>query len=585
MANLLQTIRGRVRAAMELAFGAEFAAADPLVTPATDPRFGHYQCNAAMGLAKRLGRKPRDIAAEIIARLKLDDLCSPPEIAGAGFINLRLTPEAITDALRDKLFDDRLGVAEAEPCERVVVDFSSPNIAKDLHVGHLRSTIIGDSLARVFEFLGHTVLRRNHVGDWGTQFGMLIAQLKELHPEALRPDSQINLIDIVKFYRQAKERFDNDPEFKERARAEVVKLQAGEAEARQGWQTLCDASRLQFEEIYSILDIKIEEKGESFYNPFIPEMLEELRAKGMIVESDGAQCIFPEALGGQTEDALPLIVVKRDGGYNYDTTDMATIRYRAFEEGANRILYVTDAGQALHFQLVFAAAAQAGWLENTRPVHVPFGMVLGSDNKKFKTRSGDTVGLRLLLDEAVERARAIVDEKNPELCEAGRAQVARTIGIGAVKYADLSQNRISDFVFSFDKMLSLTGNTAPYLIYAYVRICSLARKAGENAANAPAQETSRSGPALELLETPEELELGQMLLRLPEAIDSVANELLPNRLTDYLFELSQVFSRFYTNNRVLGDPREATRLALCDVTARTLKLGLGLLGIGVIAEM
>ncbi|MCL5270003.1 MAG: arginine--tRNA ligase [bacterium] len=578
MSNMLEALRGRIAEAMTRSFGAAAVGADPMVTPATDPRFGHYQSNAAMGLAKRLGRKPRELAAELVAAARLDDLCLPPQIAGPGFINFTLRPETITEELRHRLADERLGVAPVSPARRVVIDFSSPNIAKELHVGHLRSTIIGDCLARVLEFQGHAVLRRNHVGDWGTQFGMLIAHLQDVCPEALEEGGSVDLGDIVAFYKEAKRRFDADEEFKARSRGEVVRLQSGVPEAVRAWKALCDQSRRQFDEIYRRLDVRIEERGESFYNPFIPETLNELDALGLITESEGARCVYPEGFVNKQGDPLPLIVQKSDGGFNYDTTDMTAIRYRVRVEKADRIIYVTDAGQAIHFAMIFAAARKAGWLDGARAEHVPFGMVLGEDQKKFKTRSGETVRLKDLLDEAVARARAIVDKKNPELPGKRRAEVADTIGIGAVKYADLSQNRISDYVFSFDKMLALTGNTAPYLIYAYVRVQSIARKGDIDYGHLdPA--------ALSTLETPEELELGRALLRLPEVIDVVARDLMPNRLTDYLFDLSQIFSRFYTNNRVLGDPRQTTRLALCDLAARTIRLGLSLLGIRVIAEM
>ncbi|MCX7044588.1 MAG: arginine--tRNA ligase [Candidatus Sumerlaeota bacterium] len=577
MPNVLEILKARAREAIEKKFGAIEMIS---LTPATDPKFGHYQCNAAMALAHARGMKPRDAATQIVEALDVADLCLAPEIAGPGFINLTLKPEWLTDQLRGWLHDERLGVAPDEPVQRVVIDFSSPNIAKELHVGHLRSTIIGACLARFHEFLGHTVLRRNHVGDWGTQFGMLIAHLKDRCPQALTEESEVDLGDIVAFYKEAKKRFDEDEEFKQRARSEVVKLQSGDLEATRGWKVLCDQSRRQFDEIYRLLDVSLEEKGESFYNPYIPATLHELQRLGLIVESEGAWCVFPDPEKFQSKEGspLPLIVRKQDGGFNYDTTDMTAIRYRVREERADKIIYVTDAGQAQHFAMVFAAARKAGWLEGVEVVHVPFGMVLGEDKKKLKTRSGETVRLKDLLDEAVARARVIVDEKNPDLSEEQKAEVARVIGIGAVKYADLSQNRISDYVFSFDKMLALQGNTAPYMIYAYVRVQSIARKGGIDFA-------SLDPAAIQTLETPEEIDLGRLLLRLPEVIDSVERELAANRMSDYLFDLAQNFSRFYTNNRVLGDPRETTRLALCSLTARALRIGLWLLGIGVIEEM
>jgi len=578
MSNVLGLLTRRVTEAIQKAFPEAATGVDPAMAAASDPKFGHYQCNAAMGLAKRLGRKPREVAMAIIDNMHFEDICDAPEVAGPGFINFRLKPEFISAELRRRLRDERLGIVPVATPQHVVIDFSSPNIAKELHVGHLRSTIIGDCIARTLEFLGHDVLRRNHVGDWGTQFGMLLAHLKDVCPEALHPGTQVDLGDLVEFYKASKNRFDEDADFKQRSRNEVVNLQSGDPEALTGWKTLCDQSRREFEYIYNQLNVCIDERGESFYNPLIPETLEELRNKGLVVENQGAQYIYPEGFKNKEGEPLPLIVQKRDGGFNYDTTDMTAIRYRVKEERADRIIYVTDVGQAQHFAMIFEAARMAGWIDHVQVVHVPFGMVLGEDRKKFKTRSGDTVRLRDLLEEAVTRARVIVDEKNADLTEERKAEIAHTIGIGAVKYADLSQHRLSDYVFSFDKMLALNGNTAPYLIYAYVRIHSIARK-GNIAFETLAAED------VETLETEEEIDLGKSLLRFPEILQILERELLPNRLTDYLYELAQQFSRFYTNNRVLGDPRELTRLALCDITARTLKCGLSLLGIGVIEEM
>jgi arginyl-tRNA synthetase len=578
MANLQNLIQNRFIEAVKKAFGEQAEGAAVPVTAARDPKFGHYQCNAAMALARTLRRKPLDIANDIVRHTEIEDLCLPPEVLPPGFINLRLKPEFITRAVAERLGDDRLGIEPDEEKKKIVVDFSGPNIAKELHVGHLRSTIIGDSLSRIFEFLGHNVLRVNHVGDWGTQFGMLIAHLKDVHPEALDEGKPVDLGDIVSFYKDAQGRFKEDEAFQERARKQVVELQSGEESARRAWKILCDTSRKEFEAIYDRLDIEIEERGESYYNDMIPETLEELDQLGLIEESDGARCIFPEGFTNKEGGRLPLIVQKRDGGYNYESTDMTAIRQRVKEEKADLLLYVTDAGQALRFQMLFEAGKEAGWLNGTKAEHVPFGVVQSPDRKRLKTRSGDTVKLRDLLDEAVLRAKETVDEKNPDLPEEKRLQIAETIGMAAVKYADLSQNRTSNYVFSFDKMLALTGNTAPYLLYAYVRIQSIARKGQLDYAHLDPKE-------IETFETPEEIDLGRTLLRMPEVLEQAEQELLPNRLTDYLYETATLFSKFYTNNRVLGDPREKPRLALCAFTAQTLKLGLSLLGINVIEEM
>jgi arginyl-tRNA synthetase len=457
-----------------------------------------------------------------------------------------------------------------------------------MHVGHLRSTIIGDCLARVLEFRGHPVLRLNHVGDWGTQFGMLITHLKEVAPEALTTADAVDLGDLVAFYRQAKARFDADEEFQRRSREEVVKLQGGDPLTLKAWGLLCEQSRREFQLIYDRLDIRLSERGESFYNPFLPAVVDDLQASGLLVVDEGARCVFLEGVQGKEGKAMPVIVQKSDGGFNYATTDLAAIRFRFAAppdgDGAERVIYVTDAGQSAHFAGVFQVAQRAGWIPAGRRVeHVPFGLVQGEDGKKLKTRAGDTVRLRDLLDEAVERAEADLRRR---LQEEGRdeeesfiQQVACTVGLAAVKYADLSQNRITNYQFSFDRMLALQGNTAPYLLYAVVRIAGIARRGGDlsvSAADAPLH-----------FDEPQEWSLVRELLKFDEVIAEVEDELLPNRLCTYLFELSQVFNRFYDQVPVLkaeGDARRC-RLALCRLTADTLTLGLGLLGIPTLERM
>ncbi|MBM5798287.1 MAG: arginine--tRNA ligase, partial [Cyanobacteria bacterium K_Offshore_0m_m2_072] len=471
----------------------------------------------------------------------------------------------------------------------VVVDFSSPNIAKEMHVGHLRSTIIGDCLARVLEFRGHAVLRLNHVGDWGTQFGMLITHLKQVAPAALETADAVDLGDLVAFYRQAKARFDDDEAFQTTSREEVVKLQGGDPLSLKAWGLLCEQSRREFQRLYDRLDIQLSERGESFYNPYLPAVVDDLKTAGLLVIDDGAGCVFLEGVSGKDGKPLPLIVQKSDGGFNYATTDLAAIRYRLAAapagDGANRVIYVTDAGQAAHFAGVFQVAQRAGWVApQVRLEHVPFGLVQGEDGKKLKTRAGDTVRLKDLLDEAVERAEADLRRR---LAEEGRAEdeafiahVATTVGIAAVKYADLSTNRITNYQFSFDRMLALSGNTAPYLLYAVVRIAGIARKGADAEAGPP--------PAAALTYTePQEWALIRELLKLDAVIAEVEEELLPNRLCSYLFELSQVFNRFYDQVPVLkaDEPARSSRLALCRLTAGTLKLGLGLLGIPTLERM
>lgn len=585
MNSTLDLLKTRFRQALGAAFGSDLAAADPMLGPASNPKFGDYQSNAPLALAKPLGQPPRAIAEQMVAHLDLGDLCEPPTIAGPGFINLTLKPAYLENQLALMQADARLGIPVVSDPQRVVVDFSSPNIAKEMHVGHLRSTIIGDCIARILEFQGHQVLRLNHVGDWGTQFGMLITYLRQAHPAALTTAEALELGDLVALYRQAKQRFDQDPSFQEAARQEVVKLQAGAPDTTRAWQLLCEQSRREFQKIYDLLDIHLTERGESFYNPLLPAVVEDLAQTGLLVKDQGAQCVFLEGFTNKEGDPLPLIVQKSDGGYNYATTDLAALRYRIQQDHADRLIYVTDAGQANHFAQVFQVARRAGWVpEQVQVVHVPFGLVLGEGGKKLKTRAGDTVRLRDLLDEAIARTRQDLETR---LQEEGRQetpafihQVARTVGIGAVKYADLSQNRTSNYGFSYDKMLSLQGNTAPYLLYAYVRIQGISRKGQIDF------ERLSESPQI-LLKEDTELALAKHLLQFREVLAQVAADLMPNRLCQYLFELSQKFNLFYDRAPVLSAPApiQASRLALCDLTARTLKQGLDLLGIQVVERM
>ncbi len=594
MLRIAQSLENQLRDAMQRAFPEAAAAGqafDPQLAPASKPEFGDFQANGALPLAKPLGQPPRKIAEAVVEQLKADagfmDLCQEPQIAGPGFINITLQPERLAAEVQQRLGDARLGVPAVEQASPVVVDFSSPNIAKEMHVGHLRSTIIGDSLARVLEFRGHPVLRLNHVGDWGTQFGMLITHLKQVAPEALETADAVDLGDLVAFYREAKKRFDEDEAFQTTSREAVVKLQGGDPVSLKAWGLLCDQSRREFQKIYDRLDIRLSERGESFYNPYLEGVVRDLEATGLLVVDDGARCVFLEGVSGKDGKPLPVIVQKSDGGFNYATTDLAAIRYRFGSvpegDGARRVVYVTDAGQANHFAGVFQVARRAGWLpDGARLEHVPFGLVQGEDGKKLKTRAGDTVRLRDLLDEAVERSdadlRRRLEEEGRSEDEAFIEHVATTVGLAAVKYADLSQNRITNYQFSFDRMLALQGNTAPYLLYAVVRIAGIARKGGD-------LDASASG-ALQFSE-PQEWALVRELLKFDAVIAEVEEELLPNRLCTYLFELSQVFNRFYDQVPVLkseGIARQS-RLALCRLTADTLKLGLGLLGIPTLDRM
>jgi arginyl-tRNA synthetase len=581
--DLQALLVSRFDQALVAAFGPELAGTDPVLVPTSNPKFGDYQANLALPLAKRLGQPPRAIAEAIVAQLDLADLCEPLEIAGPGFINLKLQASFTDRQINAMNADPRLGVPLASPPQRTLVDFSSPNIAKEMHVGHLRSTIIGDCIARILEFQGHDVVRLNHVGDWGTQFGMLITYLKEVAPAALTTADAIDLGDLVAFYKKAKARFDEDPEFQTVARQEVVRLQSGAEDTLRAWRLLCEQSRKEFQIIYDLLDIRVTERGESFYNPYLADVVADLGKTDLLVEDQGAQCVFLDGFSNREGEPLPLIVQKTDGGFNYATTDLAALRYRITQDGADRIIYVTDSGQANHFAQVFQVAGRAGWIpDQVEIVHVPFGLVQGEDGKKLKTRSGDTVRLRDLLDEAVVRFRQILEDRltADERTETDdfKASAAQVTGIGAVKYADLSQNRTSSYVFSYDKMLADKGNTAPYMLYAYARVQSISRKGGVDFATLDGKIQ---------LTAPAELALAKHLLQLETTIAQVGRELYPNQLCQYLFELSQKFSTFYDACPVLkaAEPERSSRLALCDLTARTLQLGLGLLGIPVLDRM
>jgi arginyl-tRNA synthetase len=578
-------LKERFEQALVAAFGVEMAGTDPILVPVSNPKFGDYQANVAMSLAKKLGMAPRAIAAQIIQHLDVDDCCEAPSVAGAGFINLTLKRAYLEENLKRMQADERLGLPLAKDPKRAIVDFSSPNIAKEMHVGHLRSTIIGDCIARVLEFQGHEVLRLNHVGDWGTQFGMLITHLRTAYPEVLTTGNAIALGDLTVFYKQAKQRFDEDEPFREISRSEVVKLQSGSEETLQAWKLLCEQSRIAFQEIYDLLDIRITERGESFYNSLLAGVVEDLEKLGLLVEDQGAKCVFLEGFTNKEGQPLPLIVQKTDGGYNYATTDLAAVRYRVQQDRVDRALYVTDMGQANHFAQVWQVAGRAGWIpEQVSLEHVPFGVVQGEDGKKFKTRSGETVRLRDLLDEAIVRVRADLDsrlaEEGREETEEFKAHAAQIIGISAVKYADLSQNRTSSYIFSYDKMLALQGNTAPYLLYAYVRVQGISRKGGIDF-----EQLGADCPIVLQEET--ELALAKYLLQFDEVLSEVEADLFPNRLCQYLFELSQKFNQFYDRCPVLSaeEPFRTSRLVLSDLTAQTIKLGLSLLGIPVLERM
>lgn len=581
-----EQLRVKLQEALGAAFGADYAGVDPILVSASNPKFGDYQANVALPLAKQLGQQPRAIAQQIVDKLDVSEICKTPEVAGPGFINLKLKTEYLEAQLKAIQTNPRLGVAPTKNPKRVIVDYPSPNIAKEMHVGHLRPAVIGDCLSRIVEFVGHEVQRISHVGDWGTPFGMLIAYLEEAYPEALTTNETLNLGDLSSFYRQAKKRFDADKEFQEAARLAVVKLQAGDEKTLLAWKIVCQLSSRAYQVIYDLLGIApFIERGESFYNALLPEVVEELDKLGLLVENQGAKCVFLEGFTNREGEPLPLIVQKSDGGYNYAATDLAAIRYRVQVDKVQRVIYPVGAEQKNHFTQIFQVGRKAGWItDDVEFVHAPFGLVLGEDGQKLKTRSGEAVLLRELLDGAIAHARADIEkrikEEEREETEEFINNVAQVIGISAVKYADLSQNRTSDYIFSYEKMLALKGNTAPYMLYAYVRTQGISREGNIDYKKLRAD-------AEILLREDTELTLAKHLLQLDEVISEVEEDLLPNRLCEYLYQLSDKFNKFYENCPVLKaeEPARTSRLVLCDLTARTLKLGLSLLGIRVLERM
>lgn len=552
------------------------------ITQTTHPRFGHYQCNTPMKMAKKLGRKPVDIAREMVERwiALYQPLFALIEVAGPGFINLTFSLPFLVEELVKLANHPRCGVDEVKDKKKVVVEFSSPNVAKELHVGHLRSTIIGDSLARLFEFLGHEVLRLNHIGDWGTQFGMLIAYLYEREREVFRGEKEADLSSLMRWYQEAKQQFDRDIYFKERARRAVVALQGGEPSHVHAWRYVRELSRKGFQEIYQCLDVQLVERGESYYNSSLPLVVEECENMGLIVLSEGAKCCFLEGFSSQDGSPLPLILQKKDGGYNYVTTDLAAVRQRVIEEKADHILYVVDAGQRLHFEMIFRAAQKAGYYdpEKVSVRHVPFGLVLGPDGKKFKTRSGNTERLIDLLQDAIDHASSLLDQRDLSLSEGEREELAHILGINSVKYADLSSHRTKDYLFSHERLFGSEQqtNTASYLLYSYVRIQGIKRKVNQ---------TEDSLPLNFDLSHPAELGLALHLLRFGEVVEEISTTLLPHRLADYLYGLAEQFHHFFKECRVQGSSKETSRLALCMLTSKTLKQGMEILGLKVVDRM
>jgi len=554
------------------AFGALEPGADPVLRPSER---ADRQANGALGLAKRLGRDPRDVAREVAAALEVADVCQSVEVSGPGFINFTFSRAFLEAQLAEMAADERLGVALAPATKTVVVDYSHPNVAKEMHVGHLRTTVIGDALCRMLAFVGHDVRRQNHIGDWGTPFGMLIEHLVDLGEE--QGAQELSLGDLTGFYRQARVSFDADEAFRERSRGRVVLLQSGDPETLRLWRVLVAQSVSYFDAVYAKLGVLLTDDdlaGESTYNDALAGVVADLDALGLLVVDDGAKCVFPPGFTNRHGEPLPLIVQKSDGGFGYAATDLAAIRHRVRDLRADQVFYVVGAPQAQHLQMCFAVAAMAGWLPETVDVeHVAFGNVLGTDHRMLKSREGDSVRLIDLLDEAVDRAAAAMatraEATDGEHPDAGDA-VARMLGIGAIKYADLSTDRLRDYVFDWDRMLAFEGNTGPYLQYAHARVCSIFRRGDVGAETGPIS-----------LDDPHERALGLSLLSFPEALAETLTTQSPHKLCAYLYDLAATFTTFYEQCRVLVDDESTrrSRLGLSQLTARVLRSGLSLLGI------
>jgi len=583
-----------VHDAIVASFGPEYGEADPLIRPSS---FADFQANVALPLGKRLGRPPRQVASELTARLHVTDMCAEPEVSGPGFINFTLRDDWIAAQASQMLSDPRLGLALAAIPRTVVVEYSSPNVAKEMHVGHLRTTIVGDAIARVLEFAGHRVIRDNHVGDWGTPFGMLIEHLLDVGADSA--EAELLTTDPNAFYRAARRKFDTDPAFTERARSRLVRLQAGDPDTLAVWQRLVDISRGYLHQVYARLGVSLTDddiRGESFYNDMLADTVGELEERGIATQSEGALCAFPAGFTGREGRPLPLIIRKSDGGYNYASTDLAAVRYRVDKLSADRSIYVVGSEQALHFQMVFAVAREAGWIPDGASFeHAQVGMVLGQDGNRIRTREGETPKLSGLLQEGVDRARGILDELDAasRFEEAELAAVAEAVGIGAVKYADLSTARESAYLFDWDRMISFRGNTGPYLQYATARIRSIFRRAdaGTEAAGAGAEaagaEAAARAAGVAITAGPERA-LALRLLGFGTMVTQMGETAEPHRLCAYLFEVASLFTTFYEECPVLkAEPQSlrVSRLALCALTLDVLTKGLALLGVPVPERM
>ncbi|HAA0927850.1 TPA_asm: arginine--tRNA ligase [Salmonella enterica subsp. enterica serovar Heidelberg] len=576
--NIQALLSEKVSQAM-IAAGAP-ADCEPQVRQSAKVQFGDYQANGMMAVAKKLGMAPRQLAEQVLTHLDLSGIASKVEIAGPGFINIFLEPAFLAEQVQQALASDRLGVSQPTR-QTIVVDYSAPNVAKEMHVGHLRSTIIGDAAVRTLEFLGHHVIRANHVGDWGTQFGMLIAWLEKQQQENA---GDMALADLEGFYRDAKKHYDEDEAFAERARNYVVKLQSGDAYFREMWRKLVDITMTQNQITYDRLNVTLtrdDVMGESLYNPMLPGIVADLKAKGLAVESEGATVVFLDEFKNKEGDPMGVIIQKKDGGYLYTTTDIACTKYRYETLHADRVLYYIDSRQHQHLMQAWTIVRKAGYVPDSVPLeHHMFGMMLGKDGKPFKTRAGGTVKLADLLDEALERARRLVAEKNPDMPADELEKLANAVGIGAVKYADLSKNRTTDYIFDWDNMLAFEGNTAPYMQYAYTRVLSVFRKADID------EQALASAPVI--ISEDREAQLAARLLQFEETLTVVAREGTPHVMCAYLYDVAGLFSGFYEHCPILSAENDAvrnSRLKLAQLTAKTLKLGLDTLGIETVERM
>ncbi|EDT7401408.1 arginine--tRNA ligase [Salmonella enterica subsp. enterica] len=576
--NIQALLSEKVSQAM-IAAGAP-ADCEPQVRQSAKVQFGDYQANGMMAVAKKLGMAPRQLAEQVLTYLDLSGIASKVEIAGPGFINIFLEPAFLAEQVQQALASDRLGVSQPTR-QTIVVDYSAPNVAKEMHVGHLRSTIIGDAAVRTLEFLGHHVIRANHVGDWGTQFGMLIAWLEKQQQENA---GDMALADLEGFYRDAKKHYDEDEAFAERARNYVVKLQSGDTYFREMWRKLVDITMTQNQITYDRLNVTLtrdDVMGESLYNPMLPGIVADLKAKGLAVESEGATVVFLDEFKNKEGDPMGVIIQKKDGGYLYTTTDIACAKYRYETLHADRVLYYIDSRQHQHLMQAWTIVRKAGYVPDSVPLeHHMFGMMLGKDGKPFKTRAGGTVKLADLLDEALERARRLVAEKNPDMPADELEKLANAVGIGAVKYADLSKNRTTDYIFDWDNMLAFEGNTAPYMQYAYTRVLSVFRKADID------EQALASAPVI--ISEDREAQLAARLLQFEETLTVVAREGTPHVMCAYLYDVAGLFSGFYEHCPILSAENDAvrnSRLKLAQLTAKTLKLGLDTLGIETVERM